>query len=121
MSKRYVAVKDGSSCPNAMWLSKMLSHVLQAFVSPQEFQGSLCSVQARRNEVGHPCEKVWGKIKWPLPRHGLQSRNERPGILVSGPLLHGRCTSSGNHHAVPTALIATPISAITTAVSGTDQ
>jgi len=43
------------------------------------------------------------------------------------PLLHGRFASSGNHqlrvtgYAVPTALIATPISAITTAVSDVDQ
>lgn len=114
-------------------LPEMLSPSSRLSVIPGEFKGSLCFVQARRNEEGHPYDEVWREEDGPVciqawfAKWKSEAEYAASDHFVSGQPLPGRCASSGNHHlrvtgyAVSTALIATPISAITTAVSDVDQ
>lgn len=124
LSKCYVAVRDAPSCLPGF----------QSVLGNSRIPSVLCRSGEMRWDT-HVLRRGGRKMGWLLSRHGLQSGNKRPSTLLLTmrsldhfcPLLHGRCASSGNHHlrvagyAVPTALIATPISAITAAVSDMDQ
>lgn len=132
-----------SSCVSRVFLSKCyvaLRHAQSCLPGFRSVLGSsrILSVPCRPGEMRwdtHVLRHGGRKMGWPLSKHGLQSGNQRPSMLLLTmqsldhlcPLLHGRHASPGNHHlrvagyTVLTALIATPISAITTAVSDVGQ
>lgn len=124
LSKCYVAVRDAQSCLPGFQLVFGNSRIPSVLCRPGEMRWDT-----------HVLRHGGRKMGWLLSTHGLQGGNQRPSMLLLTmqsldhlcPLLHGRCASSGNHHlrvagyAVPTALIATPISAITAAVSDMDR
>lgn len=94
--------------------------------SPQEVKWPVCP-QARRNELDtHGIRCRLRKMGWLSSRHGLQSGNQRPNVLLLTmqsldhlcPLLRGRRSSSGNHHSLRCFhCFVIPNPAITTAVT----
>lgn len=134
----------GSLCISRVFLSRCHLSVrgsqsclpgFQSALSSSEDQSVLCRPGEMRWDTRVPRCGV-RKTGWSPSRHDLQSGNQMRSILFMTlwsldhlcPLVCGRCASSGcNHHlrvtgyAVHSALIAAPISAITTAVSGVDQ
>lgn len=76
-----------------MWLSEMLSPSSRLSVIPGEFKGSLCFVQAGRNEVGHPYDEVWHEENGPVcvqawfARWKSEAEYTASDHLVSGPPL----------------------------------
>ena len=94
-SKCHAAVRDAQSCLPGFRSVLRSSRVFSVLCRPGEITWDTHVMRCGVRKMG-----------WPLTRHGLQSGNQRPSMLLLTmrsldhlcPILHGRCASSGKHH-----------------------